>query len=307
MDVWLSMDLGATHLRQALYDSQGQLLAQEKALLPKALPQLWLGDLAKFWRGFLGQVGREAWVLRGLGLAAANGNYFTGCVERPANLAWPVQTPLRAWLSEAFGGLPVVLDNDANAAAWGEWRYGYGFSDMIFITIGTGLGSGLMVDNRLCRGRGQAGELGHVRLYPQGWSCGCGRLGCAEAYVSGRGLLRLYRELGPSTVVDSSEAVVARAAAGESRAVQAIEQMAEHLALLLSNSMTYTQPRAFVLDGGVVAGTATWLFPALRRFFQRDLLSVYASDEVLILPSRLPWGQAALLGALALVQAELGV
>ncbi len=236
-----------------------------------------------------------------LGVGAPNGNHRRGTVEHPPNLPWPGITPFADLLAEATG-VPAVLDNDANAAALGEARFGAarGLSDFLFVTLGTGLGSGIVVDGALVRGHsGFAGELGHVIVEPGGRPCGCGRRGCLEQYCSATGLARTYRELNPAApAAIDAHGVFTRAEAGEDAARAAFEAMGETLGRALANSVAYTSPEAIFLFGGVTAAGET-LFGPVRRHLDQNLLTVYRGT-VRVDASGLPGDDAALLGAASL-------
>ena len=135
--------------------------------------------------------------INGIGIGAPNGNYFTGMIEDVINLPWPTPIPLAQLISDKFG-IPCLITNDANAAAIGEMTYGAarGLKDFIMITLGTGVGSGIVVNGQLVYGHdGSAGELGHVIMKRNnGRMCGCGRAGCLEAYCSATGVARTARE-----------------------------------------------------------------------------------------------------------------
>ena len=137
--------------------------------------------------------------IKGVGVGAPNGNYFNGCIEFAPNLPWKGKIPLAQMISEKIGGIPVTLTNDANAAAIGEMTYGVarGMKDFIVITLGTGVGSGIVIGGNLVYGHdGFAGELGHVIVRRHnGRMCGCGRKGCLEAYTSATGVARTAREV----------------------------------------------------------------------------------------------------------------
>lgn len=239
--------------------------------------------------------------VRGVGVGAPNGNARRGTVEYPPNLPWPGVTPLADLLAEA-SGLPCVLDNDANAAALGEGVFGAarGIEDFLFITLGTGLGSGLVVKGALVRGHsGFAGEVGHVIVEAGGRLCGCGRRGCLERYCSATGLVLTYRELAPDAPegVDA-RAVFERAEAGEAAAAEAFEQTGERLGLALANAVAYTSPAAIFLFGGLVAAGER-LFAPTRRAFEANLLPIYRGT-VTVRPSGLD-DDAGILGAASLV------
>jgi glucokinase len=240
--------------------------------------------------------------LLGVGVGSPNGNFYRGTVEHPPNLPWPDVTPLAAWVAEATG-VPCALTNDAKAAALGEGLFGAarGLRDFLFITLGTGLGSGIVVAGALVYGHdGFAGELGHVVIERNGRLCGCGRRGCLEQYASATGLVRTYRERVPDAPEDAdARYVFERAEAGEAAAAAAFEQTAETLALALANSVAYTEPKAIFLFGGLAAAGER-LFAPVRRHFEASLLDVYRGKTA-ILPSGLPESDAAILGAASLI------
>src|SRR5690606_19836377 len=159
--------------------------------------------------------------LRAIGIGAPNANQLTGRIEMAPNLPWKHDVPMARMMSERMG-VPAVLGNDANAAALGEWRYGAGrgMNDLLVVTLGTGVGSGFIVNGDLVLGHaGNAGELGHTTLYPGGRPCTCGRSGCLEAYVSIRGMITTYTELGGDGEVPDVRAIAERADAGATAAL----------------------------------------------------------------------------------------
>lgn len=245
---------------------------------------------------------RARYDLIGIGVGAPNGNHYRGTVEHPPNLPWPGVTPLAALLADATG-LPARLDNDANAAALGEKRFGAAkdVEDFLYITLGTGLGSGVVSRGRLVRGHsGFAGEIGHVIVEPGGRPCGCGRRGCLEQYASATGLALTYRALEPDAPDDAdARYVFHRAQAGDALALDTFEQTGRVLGLALANSVAYTSPEAIYLFGGLADAGET-LFGPVRRHFEANLLAIY-KGTVSVRPSGLSSGDAALLGAASLV------
>ena len=242
--------------------------------------------------------------LTGVGIGAPNGNQHSGTIVQAPNLPWRTDVPLAAMLQERLG-IPCTLGNDANAAALGEWRYGAGrgIDDLLVVTLGTGLGSGLIVDGRLLLGpHGNAGELGHTIVVIDGRACTCGRSGCLEAYVSIRGMRETFRELGGDAAVLRNEGVlpIAEAArAGVDEAVQTFRSTARWLSVGLSNAVALITPRRIVLFGGIARNGDLLLGP-LRDRFAHDLLSIYHGQVDLVL-SELPEDDAGILGAAALV------
>lgn len=242
-------------------------------------------------------------VLTAAGIGAPNANQLTGIIEMAPNLPWKYDVPLARMLQDRLG-LPCTLGNDANAAALGEWRYGagQGYRDLLVVTLGTGVGSGFIVNNALVLGsHGNAGELGHMTLVMDGRACTCGRKGCLEAYVSIRGLRQTYLELNGDANVLQEEGVrcIADAAHnGDDAAVQTFRHAVRWLAVGLANAVAVTGPQRIVLFGGI-ARNGDLLMAPLRERFQEALLNIY-SGRVDLTVSALPDDDAALLGAAAL-------
>ncbi|MCQ2282190.1 MAG: ROK family protein [Bacteroidales bacterium] len=258
--------------------------------------------------------------LTGIGMGAPNGNFYNGCVE------WAPNLPMKGVLKfeeefHKYVDIPVVLSNDANAAAYGEYVYGgaRGMDHFIMITLGTGVGSGVVVDGKLVHGfTGTAGELGHNILIPGGRKCSCGRRGCLEAYTSARGIVQTYVELRnekctPSNAAQHPEWIAASvpdseitskmigdaANAGDPLAKETYRKVGEWLGLACANACTFSAPQAIFLMGGPTKVGAPLLEP-LRESFAANLLNIYqgACD---IHMSQLAANEVAILGAAALI------
>ena len=246
--------------------------------------------------------------LQGIGIGAPNGNPNTVSIEaNTANLRIKTPIPLGDFLGARFG-VPVQLDNDANAAAVGEMVYGgaKGMRHFIMLTLGTGVGSGIVIDGQLLHGaHGMAGELGHAIVVPQGRPCSCGRQGCVEMYASARGICQNYREalqkMHPEQPVPEEltcQFVGESALRGDPVAVEAYETTARWLGLALANAAAFSEPEAIFLMGGPTrAGKA--LMRPLRRYFEENLLFLY-KGKIKILLSQLAQNDVAILGAAAL-------
>ncbi|MDR0835385.1 MAG: ROK family protein [Tannerella sp.] len=250
--------------------------------------------------------------IKGIGVGAPNGNYFTGCIEFAANLPWKGKIPLAELISESTYNIPVTLTNDANAAAIGEMTYGAarGMKDFIEITLGTGVGSGIVIGGTLVYGHdGFAGELGHVRVKDDGRMCGCGRAGCLEAYCSAIGVARtarellttrtdksLLRELHPETI--TSKDVYDAAIKGDKLAIEIFEFTGNILGEALSNFVVFSSPEAIILFGGLTKA-GDLLFNPIRRSMEDNMLKVF-QGKTKILVSQLKESDAAILGASAL-------
>ncbi len=248
-------------------------------------------------------VGEAGTALTAVGIGAPNGNQLSGSIVQAPNLPWKNDVPLARMMQDRLG-VNTVLGNDANAAALGEWRYGAGrgCDDLLVVTLGTGLGSGLVVDGKLLLGpKGNAGELGHTIIVIDGRQCTCGRRGCLEAYVSIRGMRQTYLELADSSEPLKAEGVrpIAEAALqGEDAAVQTFRDTARWLAVGLANTVAITTPQRIILFGGIARNGDVLLNP-LKRMFKECLLNIY-QGEVEILLSALEEDDAGILGAAAL-------
>ncbi len=236
----------------------------------------------------------------GIGIGAPNANQLTGIIEMAPNLPWKHDVPLARMMSDRLG-VPANLGNDANAAALGEWRYGAGrgIDDLLVVTLGTGVGSGFIVNGRLVLGSaGNAGELGHTILLPDGRACTCGRKGCLEAYVSIRGMLATYTEEGGAANPTDVKTIADLAHAGDTAAIACFQLTTEWLSIGLANAVCATGPKRIVLFGGI-ARNGDLLMAPLRERFHANLLNIY-QGRVDLTVSALPDDDAALLGAAAL-------
>lgn len=251
----------------------------------------------------------------GIGIAAPVGNYYTGCIENASNLNFKGIVNLK----ELFRGhidVPVVVSNDANAAAYGELVYGgaRGMKHFIMFTLGTGVGSGVVVDGKLVLGKtGGAGELGHAILIPEGRQCGCGNKGCLETYCSATGIRRTALELmekspsytGALSKVSpdelTSKMVGDAAKYGDPLAIEVFEKTGYLLGIAMANAVTFSGPEAVFLFGGPVKAGDVLLKP-LRKSFEEHLCFIF-KGSVDVRVSELPDNDAAILGAAALTKA----
>lgn len=194
----VGIDIGGTNTVFGVVDARGTILYSSSIKTGKYTDiNEYVSALGDGLKGIIEQAGGPD-KIKGVGIGAPNGNYFNGCIEFAPNLPWKGVVPLAQMVSEYIGGIPVALTNDANAAAIGEMTYGAarGMKDFIVITLGTGVGSGIVIGGNLVYGHdGFAGELGHVIVrHNNGRVCGCGRQGCLEAYTSATGVARTARE-----------------------------------------------------------------------------------------------------------------
>ena len=251
--------------------------------------------------------------IRGIGVGAPNGNYYTGTIEFAPNLPWKGKIPLAQLISEQIDGIPVALTNDANAAAIGEMTYGAarGMKDFIVITLGTGVGSGIVVGGNLVYGHdGFAGELGHVIMRRNnGRQCGCGRQGCLEAYASATGVARTAREyleirkdesvlrdLDPDEI--TSKDVYDAAMKNDKIALEIFEATGSMLGEAFADFVAFSSPEAIILFGGLTKAGDLIMNP-IKRSMEKNMLKVYAGKTKLLF-SQLKESDAAVLGASAL-------
>jgi glucokinase len=251
--------------------------------------------------------------VRAMGIGAPNGNFYRGTIEHAPNLAWKGIVPLAQLFSDALG-IPVALTNDANAAAIGEMVYGVakGMKNFIVITLGTGVGSGIVVNGEVLYGcDGFAGELGHVTMVrgDEGRPCGCGRKGCLETYCSATGVARTAREIlaksdNPSLLrqldpekIESRDVAMA-AGKGDKVAQEIFDFTGRMLGEACADFAAFSSPEAFIFFGGLTKAGDLIMKP-IRESYERSVMSVF-KGKAKILISELPGAGAAVLGASAL-------
>jgi len=251
--------------------------------------------------------------IRGVGVGAPNGNYYTGEISYAPNLAWAAKNAVKfsEKLTAALGGIPVSLTNDANAAAMGEMAYGAarGMKNFIMITLGTGVGSGIVIDGKMVYGHdGFAGELGHTNAVRyNGRTCGCGKQGCLEAYCSAIGVARTAREWlemsdEPSLLRDvqniTSKDVYDAAKEGDKLALRVFEYTGAILGRSCADFVAFSAPEAIVLFGGL-ARSKEFLYEPIMNAMNENLLKMW-KGKVKVVFSQLKESDAAILGASAL-------
>ena len=249
--------------------------------------------------------------IKAMGIGAPNANYYSGCIEDAPNLEWRGNTPLVKMFQESLG-IPVVMTNDANAAAIGEMTYGAarGMKNFIEITLGTGVGSGIVVNGQLIYGSdGFAGELGHVIVEKNGRDCGCGRKGCLECYCSGTGIARsalekLANSRKPSVLREKlsskleAKDVHLSAQDGDELALEILADTGRRLGEACANFATFCSPEAFIFFGGPTRA-GELLMSHIRNAYDENVLFVYRGKAKILL-SELDGASAAVLGASAL-------
>ena len=250
--------------------------------------------------------------IKGIGIGAPNGNYYSGTIEFAPNLPWKGVIPLAAMFEERLG-IPTALTNDANAAGIGEMTYGAarGMKDFIMITLGTGVGSGIVINGQMVYGHdGFAGELGHTIIRREnGRLCGCGRHGCLETYCSATGVARSAREFltkstEPSLLRDipaeniTSKDVYDAAVKGDKIAQDIFEFTGTILGEALADFIAFSSPEAIVLFGGL-AKAGDYIFKPIQKAIDDNVLNIY-KGKTKLLASELKDSDAAVLGASAL-------
>lgn len=307
----LGIDIGGTNTVFGIVDARGNVIASSS---------IKTGKHAEF-ADYLDELYTEATRLieandavdkiQGIGIGAPNANYYTGEINNAANLPWK-DVKLAQLVSEKFG-IPVAVTNDANAAALGEMTYGAarGLKDFIMITLGTGVGSGIVINGQVVYGHdGLAGELGHMIIKRNnGRLCGCGRTGCLEAYCSATGVARSAREFleirtEPSLLRNipieeiTSKDVYEAACKGDQIAKDIFTYTGTLLGEAMADMTVFSSPEAFILFGGLSKSGELLLRP-LREALDRSVISVFKGKAKIIL-SELKEADAAVLGASAL-------
>ena len=303
----IGADIGGTNTALALVCDDGVVAMRSALPTAGGTPREYMQALAAEVDRMLSASGVKREEVAGIGMGAPCANFRTGVIEAATNMPWPSPIPLRT-LAEKTLRLPVAVSNDANAAAVGEMRYGAarGMTDFIMLTLGTGVGSGVVVDGHLLTGfRGFAGELGHcsIRVHGQGRKCACGRPDCLQAYCSARGVADTGREELRRHGLSAPEALTARdvgeaADRGEQWALETMRRTGEALGRGVADFVTFSAPEAIILFGGL-ARAFRHFAPAMKLAFRENALGLYA--DVKFLASTLPEADAALLGAASLI------
>ena len=305
--------MGGQTSKIGVVDARGTVLAQT-VIRTDTYDQVepYIAELADAVRKLIAEAGVEGKV-RGIGVGAPNGNYYTGTIENAVNLSWGgTQTiEFAKLLSEAMNGLPVALTNDANAAAVGEMTYGAarGMKNFIMITLGTGVGSGIVINGDVVYGHdGFAGELGHVTaVRNNGRSCNCGKTGCLESYASAIGMAKTAREWlelsdEPSLLRSldniTSKDVYEAAKEGDKLALKIFEFTGKILGRSFADFIAFSAPEAIVLFGGLTKA-GHWIMDPIRAAMEENLMPIW-KGKIPVSISVLKDSDAAILGASAL-------
>jgi glucokinase len=314
-EVVAGIDIGGTNTVFGIVDKGGNILA-ENCLKTTDYPEI---------KNFVSALtiainklmeGKSGLKLTAIGVGAPNANYHKGTIELAPNLAWKGIVPLADHFRKKID-VPVIITNDANAAAMGEMLFGGAkkMKDFIVLTLGTGLGSGIVINGEVVYGHtGFAGELGHTIVVPGGRNCGCGRQGCYETYASASGLVRTVlsmlsemrdestlRDIPPSEL--TAKKIADAAAKEDPVALEAMDYTAEMLAFGIINAIGFSSPEAVFLFGGL-AQAGEMLFIPTRKYVDQNVQPIF-KGTVKILPSGVSESNAAVLGAAALAWNEL--
>ena len=312
-DLVIGIDIGGQTTKCGIVDARGDVLAQT-VIRSDTHDQVgpYIEELADALRRIIADAKAEG-NIRGIGVGAPNANYYTGQIESAVNLTWGGTRTIdfARLLSEAMDGIPVSLTNDANAAAVGEMTYGAarGMKNFIMITLGTGVGSGIVIDGKVVYGHdGFAGELGHTcSVRHNGRLCNCGLTGCLEAYCSAIGMARTAREWlemsdEPSALrrLDkiTSKDIYEAARDGDALALKVFDYTGSMLGEAFANFIAFSAPEAIVLFGGL-ARAKEFLLGPIEKALNAAVLPLWRG-KVRIVFSQLKESDAAILGASAL-------
>ena len=312
-DLVIGIDVGGQTTKCGIVDARGTVLAQTVIRSDNfTVVEPYIAELAEALNRIIAEAKAEGRI-RGIGVGAPNGNYYTGTIENAVNLSWGGDRtiPFAKLLSEQMTGSPVSLTNDANAAAVGEMTYGAarGMKNFIMITLGTGVGSGIVIDGNVVYGHdGFAGELGHtVAVRHNGRACNCGKVGCLEAYASATGVARTAREwldmsdepsLLRSLDVIKSKNVYEAAKEGDKLALRVFEYTGRILGEKFADFIEFSAPEAIVLFGGL-ARAREFLEEPIRKAMDENVIPLWRGKIKLVF-SQLKESDAAILGASAL-------
>lgn len=309
----IGIDVGGTNTVFGIVDKRGQILRSGSIKTARhGEVENYLDELTEGLEEIIKETCKKEQI-KGVGVGAPNGNYFSGSIEFAPNLRWKGVIPFAHMLEERIG-IPVALTNDANAAAIGEMTYGAarGMKDFIVITLGTGVGSGIVVNGELVYGHdGFAGELGHVIMRRNnGRQCGCGRAGCLEAYTSATGVARTAREYLDARPNEetklreiptdelTSKDVFDGAMAGDKMAQEIFKFTGEMLGEAFADFVAFSSPEAIILFGGL-AKAGDLIINPIRESMEKHMLKIF-QNKVKLLFSELKESDAAVLGASAL-------
>lgn len=311
------IDIGGTNTKLGLIDIEGNIYGEMK--FPTTdYPNFddFVYTLHNNIQNIIASIPRET-ELVGIGIGAPSASNFTGKIINAANLAWKGEVPVVETVKKYYPDMPVIITNDANAAAVGEMVYGgaKGMTDFIVVTLGTGVGSGFVANRRLIYGHdGFAGELGHITVQKNGRECACGHKGCLETYASANGIKRTVFRLMADSIAPcefrdmtfnelSAKKITEAALNGNELAIAAYEYTGKALGKALAGAVAVASPEAIFLFGGLTKA-GKYLLEPTQRYMEESLFPIFRGKVKLIL-SELHTKNAAILGASALIWAEL--
>lgn len=300
MNYALGIDIGGTNTVVGLVDKAGNVLGTD-SVKTQSFPVLeeYVKTVSKLAKDLIAKNNVSIDDIVGLGIGAPNANYYTGNIEMAPNLPWKQdKVPLAKMFREELN-IPVTITNDANAAALGEKMYGVAkdMDNFIMITLGTGVGSGIVINGQLVYGHdGFAGELGHVIIERNGRLCGCGRRGCLETYCSATGIVRTAKER--NTPFLTSKDIYDAAVKGDETAIDIFKETGTRLGRALADMVVFSSPEAFVLFGGL-AKAGDFIVKYTKEAMEEAIMPIF-KGKVKILLSTMKDADAAVLGASAL-------
>lgn len=313
-EIMLGIDIGGTNTVFGFVDETGKIILESS--IPTRSHENAESLIERLYDEAIRQFGnlKGNYTIKGIGIGAPNANYYTGVVENPPNLKWGCVEFVKL-INNKFK-IPSVITNDANACALGEMLFGAakGMKNFIVITLGTGLGSGIVINGDLVYGAdGFAGELGHTCVEVGGRQCSCGNQGCLETYVSATGIRRTVLELmakrnQKSSLHDipykelTSKLIAEAAQNGDKLALEAFDYTARILGVSLANAIAFSSPEAIILFGGL-ALAGDLIFNPTKKYMEEYVLNTFRG-KVSLLPSGLSNGNSAVLGAAALAWNE---
>lgn len=299
-DLTLGIDIGGTNIAFGIVTPDGEILKEGNLKTkdirdPALLPELIEEQIKEF-------------TINNIGIGAPSSNTYSGMIENAPNLKWGVNIPIVEYFENYFK-IPTKLTNDANAAAVGEKLFGSAqpFTEFVVITLGTGLGAGIFINNEIFNGKfGTAGEFGHVMVEYNGRNCGCGRKGCLETYCSATGMINSITLLDHAKKNDSHllkldqatpQDIFEAAEKGDEFAAHIVDFTAEKLGYWLANFACFSNPEAFVLFGGIAKNGENFR-QKVEHYMQQNLLNLY-HNKVKVICSELHHKNAAILGSAA--------
>lgn len=313
----LGIDIGGTNTEIGVVDEDGKILDRDHLpTLTNCDVNEYILKLVEKMSDVINRQGNDV-VIKAVGIGAPNGNYYHGSIENAVNLGWGKNVPMVDMLKKHFPNFTFALTNDANAAAVGEMIFGGAkmMKEFIMLTLGTGVGSGIVVNGNLVLGYdGFAGELGHLTAIPDGRECGCGHFGCVETYCSATGIVKTAAELMSSTRTPSSlrkisyndltaKDIFDAAEQGDELALDAFDFTGEVLGKAIADMVTFSSPEAIFLFGGL-AQSGEYIFEPTRRYLKEYQRSMFAR-EIKVLPSKLEGASIAIMGAAAVAFQEI--